>query len=64
MDTLDYLKDKYNRMVLSKTELAKELGVCTLTIDRMRKRGHIESKKVLGKIKFRITDVANYMEGV
>jgi predicted transcriptional regulator len=64
MDFNDYLKilrEKYDKMILSKEETAHELGVSQATIDRLRYAGKISAKKVLGKVMFKIDTVADFL---
>jgi len=55
------LQSKYNKMLLSKAETAQELNVSEATLDRMRKQGTIQSKKVSGQIFFSIGTVATFV---
>jgi len=58
------LRDIYQTSLLTKQELARELGdVSISTVDRMRKEGLIRSRKVLGQVRFTIEDVAEYLIG-
>lgn len=58
---VELLQNKYGKMLLSKRETAKEVGVSEATIDRLRKMGVIHSKKVGGQIFFTIASVAEYV---
>ena len=63
-----YLRDKYNRIIISKKELAQELGVCKSTIDHaIIKNEDMPPFKKLGKAKnarvvFNIVDVAKFLD--
>lgn len=64
METYDCtkaLRDKYGKMLLSKSETAHEVGVSEATIDRLRKQGDITSKKVGGQVMFNIGTVAEFI---
>lgn len=50
--------EKYGRMILNKSEVAKELGISEASIDRMRKTGEIEAKKIGGKIMFNVSELS------
>jgi len=55
------LRENYNKMLLTKKETAKEVGVSEATIDRLRKDGLITSKKVMGQIFFDIGEIARFL---
>jgi predicted DNA-binding transcriptional regulator AlpA len=61
------LKSRYNRAVISKKDLAKELGVSLSTIDNYIHRGYgIPPYKKLGtannaRVVFNIVDVASFL---
>ena len=55
------LRDNYKKMLLTKKEIARELGVSEASIDRLRKNRELDSKKVLGQIMFPIDEVARYL---
>lgn len=55
------LRSKYNKMLLTKKETAKELNISTMTIDRLRQSGQIKSKKVLGSIMFSLDEIARFV---
>ncbi len=58
----DILLKKYEKIMLTKKETAKELGVGEATVDRIRKQPKgIKSKKILGQIMFPINEVARYL---
>ena len=58
IELIEILRANYNKMLLTKTETAKELNVSTMTIDRMRQTGQIRSKKILGQIMFSLDEIA------
>lgn len=60
-DYVALLQNKYNKMLLTKGEFAKEIGVSEATIDRLRKQGVIRSGKVGGQIFFTLATVAEYI---
>jgi len=60
-DTLEYLKNKYGRLMISQHEAMEELGVKINTMIRLRKSGEIKSKMVGGKAMINIGDLAEYM---
>jgi len=56
------LKNQYMSSLLTKKEVAKELGgVSTSTIDRMRQEGLLQSKSVRGSIMFTVEEVARFL---
>jgi len=55
------LRDNYNKMLLTKKEIASELNVSEATIDRLRQQGQLNSKKVLGQIMFSLDEVARFL---
>lgn len=57
----DNLRAIYNKSLLSKKQLSKELGVSEATIDRLRKDGQLKSKPVLGQIMFSLDEVARFL---
>ncbi len=64
----EYLKEKYNKMVLNKLELSKELGVSKSTIDHcVVKNEGVPPFKKMGSAKnarvvFNIADVAKFLD--
>ena len=52
LDFLTILRDNYKKMLLTKKEIANELNVSEATIDRLRHKGELNSKKVLGQVMF------------
>ena len=56
------LKIEYMSSLLSKKQVAKELGgVSTSTIDRMRQEGLLRSKSVRGSIMFTVEEIARFL---
>jgi len=62
MTTIDNLQQRYNKLLLSKKETAKELNISEATLDRLRKLGQIKSKKVLGGVFFTIKEIASFLD--
>ena len=62
MSTLDNLQQKYQKLLLSKKETASELNISQATLDRLRKNGEIQSKKVGGGIFFTLNEIALFLE--
>ena len=55
------LRDNHNKMLLTKKETASELNISEATIDRLRQRGQLSSKKVLGQIMFSLDEIARFL---
>lgn len=56
------LKNEYMSSLLSKKQVARELGgISTSTIDRMRKEGSLKSKSVRGSVMFQIEEIARFL---
>jgi len=62
MSTLDNLQSRYQKSLLNKKETAKEIGISTNTLDRLRKNGEIKSKKVGGGIYFSLNELALFLD--
>jgi len=62
MSMLENLQRRYQKSLLNKKEVAKELNISQATLDRLRKSGEIRSKKVGGGIFFTINEVALFLE--
>ncbi len=62
---LNQLQAKYNKLGLSRTELAEELGISIATLDRMLANGDdLPKYKKLGRqYLFLLTDIASFFEG-
>ncbi|MFY9073706.1 helix-turn-helix domain-containing protein [Malaciobacter mytili] len=58
---IEILRKNYNRMLLTKKETAHELNISTATIDRLRKSGELNSKKVSGMILFSLDEIARFV---
>jgi len=58
---LKMLREAYHKMLLNKSETAKELSVSEASIDRLRTAGKLKSKKVLGQIMFTIDEIAHFL---
>ena len=63
-DILNHLQKKYNKLGLSRTELAQELGVSLATFDRMLAKGEsLPAYTKLGrKYIFLLTDIASFFD--
>lgn len=48
--------------LLSEGDVANQLGVSVFTVQRMRKRGEIKSKKIRGRWKYRQEWLVEYLE--
>ena len=62
MAILGDLKQRYQKLLLSKKETANELNISQATLDRLRKSGEIKSKKVGGGIFFTLSEIALFLE--
>jgi len=60
-DFTQMLRENYNKMLLTKKETAHELSVSEATLDRLRKNGEIDSKKILGQVMFSIDEIARFL---
>ncbi len=58
---INYLRDQYQKMMLSKAETAQELGIPPATLDRLRTAGRIDGKMIGTKIQFRLDEVARVL---
>jgi len=58
------LYSKHGRFVLNKKETAMELHVSTASIDRMRKNGQLQSKRINGQIFFTLEEVSRFLAEV
>ena len=63
-ETLKHLQDKYNKLGLSRTELAQELGISIATFDRMLAKGESlpGHTKIGRQYLFLLTDIAKFFE--
>lgn len=57
------LRDKYQSLLITKNEAARELRISSATIDRMRRSGDISSNRIGGKVMFKIDEVIRLIEG-
>jgi len=55
------MRNTYEKMLLTKKEVAKEFSVSESTVDRLRASGELKSKKVLGQIMFKLDVIARYL---
>ena len=62
LTTVDHLYQKYKKSLLSKKEAAEELSISTATLDRLRKKGLIRSKRVGGGIYFTLNEIALFLD--
>ena len=60
-DTLEHLKQKYGRLMISQHEAMTELNIKINTMIKLRKGGELKSKMVGGKAMINIGDLAAYM---
>jgi len=60
-DYIQMLRADYKKMLLSKDITAIELNMSVSTLDRLRKKGEIKSKRVSGQIMFSIAEIAKYL---
>ena len=63
-EILNHLQKKYNKLGLSRTELAQELGVSLATLDRMLAKGEsLPAYTKLGRqYLFLLTDIASFFD--
>ena len=63
-EILNQLQAKYNKLGLSRTEMAKELGISLATFDRMLANGDAlpSYTKVGRQYLFLLTDIARFFE--
>lgn len=62
MTTLVNIQKKYQKSLLNKKEVAKELNISQATLDRLRKSGEIRAKKVGGGVFFTINEIALFLD--
>ena len=62
MSALENLQQRYKKSLLSKKETAEELSISTATLDRLRKKGLIRSKRVGGGIYFTLNEIALFLD--
>lgn len=54
-------RERYKKMLLTKSEAASELSISEDTLDELRKDGVLKSKTVRGQIRFKIYEIARYI---
>ncbi len=54
-------RENYKRILLSKKQTARELNISQGSLDKLRRDGAIQSKKILGQIMFEIGEVARFI---
>ena len=64
-ETLAQLQSRYKKLGLSRTEMARELGVSIATFDRMLANGDDlpRYRRIGRQYLFLLTDVARFLEG-
>jgi len=62
MSMLDNLQQRYQKLLLSKKETARELNISQATLDRLRKSGEIRSKKIGGGIFFTLSEITSFLD--
>ena len=62
MSTLENLQQRHPKSLLSKKETAKELNISQATLDRLRKSGAIQSKRVGGGVYFTLNMIAEFLD--
>ena len=55
------MRETHKKMLLTKSETAKELSISQATVDRLRASGELNSKKVLGQIMFSLDEIARFL---
>lgn len=60
-ELMELLRDKYDKMLLTKKETAEELNISTMTLDRLRQTGAIRSKKIGGGVFFTLDEIARFV---
>ena len=58
---LEILRKNHSKMLLTKKEVAAELGISQAGIDRLRNTGQLKSRKVLGQVMFGIDEIDRYL---
>jgi len=62
MTTFDNLQHKYGKSLLKKKEAAEELNISQATLDRLRKKGDIRSKRIMGGVFFSLKEIASFLD--
>lgn len=65
-EMVDYLFSKYNKMIFSRKEASRILGISTSNLDRKRKNGSIKTlqENDEGSVYFPIQELARYLTNV
>jgi hypothetical protein len=59
---VEYLQLKYGTYLLDKDQVAVEAGkISSTSVDRLRQTGALSSRKVLGQVRFSVTEVARFI---
>ncbi len=59
---VEYLQSKYGTYLLDKDQVAAEAGkISSTSVDRLRQTGALSSRKVLGQVRFSVTEVARFI---
>jgi len=61
LDLLSMLRDNHSKMLLTKKETANELNISGASVDRLRQKGLLKSKKVLGQVMFSLDEIARFL---
>jgi hypothetical protein len=62
MTTKEILQQRYRKSLLNKREVANELGISQSTLDRIRQKGEISSKRVGGGIYFTLDQISQFLD--
>lgn len=62
MSSYEHLRQKYKKLLLSKKETAEELNISQATLDRLRKSGEIQSKRIGGGVFFHISQICDLID--
>jgi len=63
-ELVSLLRANHKKMLLTKRETAKELSISEASLDRLRKNGEIDGKKVLGQIMFSIDEISRFLSEI
>ena len=61
IEYVEILRKNYNRVLLTKKETAHELNISSATVDRLRKNGERNSRKIGGGIYFTLEEIARFI---
>lgn len=61
IEYVEILRTNYKRMLLTKKETAHELNISSATVDRLRKNGELNSRKIGGGIYFTLEEIARFV---